>query len=261
MSTGEKVVYEKHGDVAALYFNDPATLNALSQELCEEFAEKLDRAASGSRAIILSGRGRGFSSGASLTGEAFNPGDEIDLGKELDTVFNPIIRQLRDLPVPLITAVGGPAAGVGCSIALMGDIIVASKSAYFLQAFCNIALVPDGGSPYLLARSIGRVRAMEMMLLGEKYPAARAFEEGLVTRLVEDDALDETAMALATRLAAGPTRTYGMIRKAAWAALDNSLEEQLALERALQRDAGRTRDFVEGVSAFMAKRAAKFTGE
>ncbi len=262
MSDRDLVDYAIDSDVALIHLNDPKTLNALSEPLMQALIDALDRAAGEARAVLLSGRGRAFSSGANLAGggsDIANP--ERDLGAQLDNVFNPFIRQIRDLPIPIVTAVRGPAAGVGCSIALMGDVIVAAKGAYFLQAFCNIGLIPDGGSPYILARTIGRVRAMEMMLLGERYPAERAFAEGLVTRLVEDDALDETALEYARRLAAGPTRALGLIRQSAWAALESSLDDQLDRERAWQRDAGRTDDMVEGVMAFLEKRAAKFQGK
>jgi 2-(1,2-epoxy-1,2-dihydrophenyl)acetyl-CoA isomerase len=182
------------------------------------------------------------------------------MGVLLDDVFNPMIRRLRDLPVPLVTAVRGAAAGVGCSIALMGDVIVAGRGAYFLQAFCNIGLVPDGGSAYLLSRAIGRVRAMELMLFGERFPADKAFDAGLVTRLVDDDEVDAVALELAHRLAQGPTRALSLIRKAAWAALDSGLDDQLDYERQLQCDAGRHEDFIEGVTAFVEKRPARFSG-
>lgn len=261
MTDQDLVEYELDGDVARIYLNDPQTLNALSVSLSEALIAALDKAAAQSRAVLLSGRGRAFSSGANLASGGVDISDpNRDLGAELDAVFNPIIRRLRNLPVPVVTAVRGPAAGVGCSIALMGDIIIAAKGAYFLQAFCNIGLVPDGGSPYILSRAIGRVRAMEMMLLGERYPAERAFDDGLVTRLVEEDALDETAIDVARRLAAGPTKALGMIRQSAWAALDSSLDEQLERERVMQRDAGRTDDMIEGVRAFLEKRDTNFKG-
>ena len=179
----------------------------------------------------------------------------------LDSHYNPLIRTLRDLPIPFITAIRGPAAGVGCAIALMGDMIVAGKNAYFLQAFCNIGLIPDGGSAYILSRAIGRVRAMEMMMLGERLPAQEAYHAGLISRLVEDDKVDEQAIALAQRLANGPTKALGMIRQIAWAALDSTLDDQLDRERALQKDAGRTEDFIEGVTAFLQKRKVEFKGK
>ena len=182
MTDARQVEYEKRGDVAMIYLNDPQSLNAITLDLGAELTAAIERRSKEARAIILSSRGRAFSSGANLAGggaELAKP--DRDLGEQLDTLYNPLICMLRDLPIPLVTAVRGPAAGVGCSIACMGDVIVAGKNAYFLQAFCNIGLVPDGGSTYLLAKAIGRVRAMELMLLGEKYPATRAYDDGLIT--------------------------------------------------------------------------------
>ncbi|NNE39895.1 MAG: 2-(1,2-epoxy-1,2-dihydrophenyl)acetyl-CoA isomerase [Marinicaulis sp.] len=263
MTEAQQVEYEKRGDVAIIYLNDPDSLNAITLELGNALIATLDRASKEARAIVLSSRGRAFSSGANLAagGNEDLAKPDRDLGEQLDKMYNPLIRMLRDLPAPLVTAVRGPAAGVGCSIACMGDIIVAGKGAYFLQAFCNIGLVPDGGSTYLLAKAIGRVRAMELMLLGERYPAERAFQDGLVTRLVDDDDVERTAIEIAEKLAAGPTQALAMIRKAAWAALDSNLDDQLDLERTLQRDAGRSDDFLEGVAAFFGKRKAQFKGK
>ena len=166
---------------------------------------------------------------------------------------------LRDLPVPIVTAINGPAAGVGCSIALMGDIIVAAESAYFLQAFRRIGLVPDGGSTYLLPRLIGKARAMEMALLGGKISAAKALEWGLINRAVPDTELMPTALEIARELANGPS-ALGLIRKIMWASLDADWLEQLHEERMAQRVAGKTEDFREGVQAFLQKRPAEFKG-
>jgi len=171
------------------------------------------------------------------------------------------IALMMDDESALITAVNGAAAGIGCSIALIGDLIIAGKSAYFLQAFRHVGLVPDGGSAYILTRAIGRVRALEMMLLGQKYPAEKAYETGLITRLVEDDAVEATAAALAADLAAGPGFSLRGIRHAAWAAYERSFSEQLQTERELQRTATRTDDFVEGVKAFRERRKPRFTGK
>lgn len=261
MTDYEFIDYSRDGDVAVIRLNNPRALNALSKRMGEELHEALDRAGAEARAVVLGSHGRAFSAGVNLAAGDIDITDpERDTGRLLGTLFNPLVRRMRDLPVPLVTAVRGAAAGVGCSIALMGDVIVAGRGAYFLQAFCNIGLVPDGGSAWLLARAIGRVRAMELMLFGERYPADQAFEAGLVTRLVDDDEVDAVALELATRLARGPTRALSMIRKSAWAALDSSFDDQLDLERQLQRDAGRTDDFVEGVTAFLEKRPARFTG-
>ena len=177
----------------------------------------------------------------------------------IERVYNPLMTLLRDLPIPIVTAVNGAAAGIGCSLALMGDMIVAGESAYFLQAFRRIGLAPDGGSTYLLPRAIGRARAMEMALLGEKIGAAKALEWGLVNRVVPDGELMATAKAIALELANGPA-SLGLIRKLMWDSLDNAWGPQLHNERKTQKIAGKTEDFVEGVSAFLQKRVAAFKG-
>ena len=212
--------------------------------------------------LVIGAHGRAFSAGANLNTLTFELDDpERDIGTGLESTFNPMMELLRDYPIPVITAVKGAAAGIGCSIALMGDLIIAGKSAYFLQAFRHVGLVPDGGSAYILTRAIGRVRAMEMMLLGQKYPAEKAYETGLITRLVEDEAVDATAAALAAELAAGPAFSLRGIRRATWAAYEMPFSEQLKEERAQQRLATRTDDFVEGVKAFRERRKPVFTGK
>lgn len=256
-----KAKYELENGVALITLSDPATLNAISVEMTAELETFFDRAASEARCIVLTGEGRGFSSGANLAGSLPVADDGLpDLGGRLEKTFNPFVSKLRDLPVPYVTAVNGAAAGIGCSFALLGDLIVAGESAYFLQAFRRIGLVPDGSATYHLPRMIGRVRAMEMMLLGEKIPAKQAYEWGLVNRCVADADLLPTAKALALDLANGPTKSLAMIRRLAWASLDHSWEEQLQAERNAQKVAGRTEDFREGVQAFFDKRPAKFKG-
>jgi 2-(1,2-epoxy-1,2-dihydrophenyl)acetyl-CoA isomerase len=259
----EKIVVDQRGEVGIIRLNDPATLNALSLRMIDELNQALDRFAGSVRAIVLTGAGRGFCSGANLTGGLGGPavpGEESDFGLVLETHVNPLMGRLRELTVPWIAAVRGAAAGVGCSLALAADLVVASETAYFLQAFSRIGLVPDGGSSHLLIRTIGRVRAMEMMLLAERVPARQAMEWGLVNRVVPDDALEGSALELAGRLAAGPTRTLGLIRQLAWTAVDTDWPGALRTERELQRIAGRTHDAGEGIEAFVQKRAPRFTG-
>lgn len=247
--------------VLVITLDDPATLNALTPDRAHAIAAAVtDAPGQGARAVLLTGAGRAFCSGTSLAGELDLTVAELDVGQTLERHYNPMMEALRASPLPLVTAVRGAAAGIGCSIALMGDIIIAAESAYFLQAFRNIGLVPDGGAAFLLSRAVGRVRAMEMMLLGERLPAARALEWGLVTRVVPDETLDEAAMDLARQLADGPA-ALGAIRRGAWAALETGFTGQLALEREDQRVAGRTADFREGVAAFLGKRPPRFTGE
>jgi 2-(1,2-epoxy-1,2-dihydrophenyl)acetyl-CoA isomerase len=265
MST-DKVKLSWDGDVAIITLNDPATMNAAGVDVAKGLTEAIDAVTGGdkvARAVVLTGEGRGFCSGANLSfpgrGEGGGDGTPPDAGSALETVYNPMVHKLSTMDVPLVTAVNGAAAGVGCSLALMGDLIVAGESAYFLQAFRRIGLIPDGGSTWLLPRMIGRARAMEMTLLGERIHAAQALEWGMINRCVPDAELMKTALELAHKLATGPA-SIGMIRKAMWAALDNDFKEQLNYERHAQAKAGRTADFAEGVAAFLQKRPAEFKG-
>jgi 2-(1,2-epoxy-1,2-dihydrophenyl)acetyl-CoA isomerase len=216
--------------VATVLLSDPATMNAAGIDLVIELADAYTALAEdkGVRAVILTGEGRGFCSGANLSGGGVGaPSDgPRDSGSGLKSHYNPFMTLLRDFPKPLVTAVNGAAAGVGCSLALVGDLIVAGESAYFLQAFRRIGLVPDGGSTYLLPRMIGRARAMEMTLLGERVPAAQALEWGMINRCVPDDKLMDTAMELARALADGPA-SLGHTRNLVWHSLDADADEEL----------------------------------
>jgi 2-(1,2-epoxy-1,2-dihydrophenyl)acetyl-CoA isomerase len=260
-----KIKVDMQGSVAVVMLSDPATMNAAGTDLVEELRDTMQKLADGgeARAVIITGEGRGFCSGANLSGGmgaregGGGGGERPDAGSSLETIYNPFMIALRDYPLPIVTAVNGAAAGVGCSLALMGDLIVASESAYFLQAFRRIGLVPDGGSTYLLPRMIGRARAMELTLLGERLPAAKALEWGLINRCVPDAELMSTALALATELANGPA-SLSMIRMLMWESLDRDFPEQLSNEARTQTKAGRTADFAEGVLAFLQKRPASF---
>jgi 2-(1,2-epoxy-1,2-dihydrophenyl)acetyl-CoA isomerase len=264
MSDYKNILFGQDGDVAIITMNDLATMNACGVDTALELTHAFDRAASSSRAVIMTGNGRGFCSGANLGNPAMtSSGPESkasDAGAALESTYNPLVSKIRDLPIPFVTAVNGAAAGIGCSFALLGDMILASETAYFLQAFRRIGLVPDGGSTYMLTRAIGRARAMEMMLLGEKIMATQALDWGLINRVTSPDTLLDEAKTLAHALATGPTKTLSMIRKMAWASLDNDWDQQLALERTMQQQAGRTNDFKVGVRAFLDKQVAKFTG-
>lgn len=256
------VLYDLSDGVATLTLNKPNTLNALAPDLLTELKDALTQIrADGARALLMTGAGRGFCSGADLasnSGQMLGP--DRDLGAALEDSYHPILRQLRDLPCPIVTAVNGPAAGAGMSLALMGDFVFAAEGAYFLQAFINIGLVPDAGSTYLLPRLVGRARAMRLMMLGEKLDAKTAADWGLIHKVLPDETLLEEARALAHKFAQGPTRAYAELRRLAWESPENTYEAQLQMERDAQRDAGRTEDFMEGVQAFLAKRPAKFTG-
>lgn len=258
--SGGKVDFERRGDVALVTLNDPETLNAITLELLEELGEAIGRAGE-ARAMILTGAGRGFCSGAALKGALERGNDRApDFGVEVESHLNPIMRRLRDLPIPWISAVRGPAVGAGCSIALAGDLILASETAYFIQGFARVGLIPDGGSTHLLTRGTTRVRAMEMMLLADKVPAIQAVDWGLINRVAPDDQLEGAALALAKRLAAGPTRAYALIRRAAWRALDSDWEEVLRLERENQTLVCGTDDAAEGIAAFVDRRPPEFKG-
>lgn len=248
--------------VLRLTLNDPTTLNALSRQLLLELREAAlsvpDRDV---RAVLLTGAGRAFSSGANLRpGDlALDDNNKPDLGRSLRDTYEPLVDALRDLPVPLVTAVNGVAAGAGLSLALLGDLIIAADDASFVLAFRRIGLVPDAGATYVLPRLIGRARAMEMALLGDAVDAPTALSWGLINRVVPAADLGAEADALVRRLAEGPA-SLGATRRAIWRSLDHSWSRQLEEEREAQSAAGRTADFAEGVMAFLQKRPARFTG-
>ncbi len=244
--------------VATLTLARPDRLNAMSAKTVDELRGAVEEVkGSDARCLLITGEGRGFSSGADL---ASGGGLPDDAGEALEKHFNPLIEALFDLNIPVVAAVNGPCAGAGCSLALSADIVIAGKSAYFLQAFVNIGLIPDAGATWLLPRLAGRARAMEMMLLGERVPAEQALQWGLVSRVVEDEHLASEAMLLASNLARGPTVALGLIRKLARNAEQLPLSDALAAERAAQREAGRTEDFKAAVVAFLQKHQPRFEG-
>jgi len=259
----DQVTVTARGKVAVVTMNRPELLNAASEGMAKglraafQYVEKSGEF----RAAVLTGEGRGFCAGVNLADQTGDPEKgPLDTGYLLENAFHPLMRALRDLELPLITAVNGAAAGVGMSIALMGDLVVAARSAYFLQAFARIGLVPDGGSTWLLPRLIGLARARELSLLAEKLPAETALAWGLINRVCDDADLMKEAITLAERLAAGPTRALVATRQLYWASPHNSMEQQLDLECRHQRAAGHSEDFAEGVAAFFAKRPAVFKG-
>jgi len=244
--------------VATVTLARPERLNAMNAQTVDELrAAVAEVRTSGARCLLLTGEGRAFSSGADLAGGGGLP---EDAGEALETHFNPLIEALFDLPIPAVAAVNGACAGAGCSLALAADMVIAARSAYFLQAFVNIGLIPDAGATWLLPRLAGRARAMEMMMLGERIPAEQAQSWGMISRVVDDGFLAEEAVLLATNLARGPTVALGLIRKLARNAEQLPLSEALAAERAAQREAGRTQDFKSAVLAFLQKHQPRFEG-
>lgn len=259
----QQIKFSQTGGVGVITLNAPKTLNALTRAMLREFDAALDICTapdSTVRCILLTGEGRGFSAGMNLTDIDGSKKRSPDLGKVLDEYFTPLLIRLRDLEVPLVVGLNGVTAGVTMAIALMGDIILAARSAYFLQPFTNLGLIPDGGATYLLPRFVGKARAFELSLLGERLSSDKALEWGLINSVHDDGELYDAALAMAGRLAAGPTRAYALTRKAFWEGLDNSFVEQLQLERALQRTAGLTEDAGDATRAFLEKRPAKFVG-
>jgi 2-(1,2-epoxy-1,2-dihydrophenyl)acetyl-CoA isomerase len=262
----DRILLETTGDVAVMTLNDPSVLNAFGQKLREDMAVAMDQVESGpARCLVITGAGRAFCSGANLNDPDRPPRDRAaeakgEVKSDLESWYNPMFMRLRALPIPVVTAINGMAAGAGMSLALSGDIRIAARSASFLQAFARIGLVPDCGSSWLLPRLIGMARAMELSLLAERLPAETALAWGLINRLEDDAALMPKAMELARGLAAGP-KSLGMIRRMYWDSMDNSYSKQLDLEAQLQIRAGMTHDSQEGVAAFREKRPARFSGQ
>lgn len=249
--------------VLTLTLNRPEKLNAFNAEMHQALRQGLERAADEAavRAVVLTGAGRGFCAGQDLSERDVRPGAApIDLSVSLGSHYNPLVRRLRALPKPIVCAVNGIAAGAGANIALACDIVIASRSARFVQAFSRIGLVPDSGGTYFLPRLVGAARATALALLAESLSAEQAEQWGLIWKAVDDERLAEETAALARRLANGPTKGYGLLKKALQASSGNSLDAQLDLERDLQREAGLSEDYREGVSAFKEKRDPKFTG-
>ncbi|HEY7631257.1 MAG TPA: enoyl-CoA hydratase-related protein [Thermoleophilaceae bacterium] len=260
----ETVIWEQSGGAGRLTLNRPDSLNSWTAQFGEELKQVFagEAADPSVRAVLITGAGRGFSSGADLkAGFDPHPDDSRpDVRKELDEVYHPIIVAVRELPKPVVAAVNGPAVGIGASLAFACDLIIAAESAYFGLAFVNIGLMPDGGSTLFVPAAVGKARAFQMALLGERVPAATALEWGLINQVVPDDKLMDEANALVERFATGPTLSYASSKKALNNMLYPNMQEQLDLEAELQHELARSNDFMEGALAFVEKRDARFTG-
>jgi len=252
---------DKKAGYWVITLNRPDRLNAFNDAMHQALAAALDEAErSGVRALLITGAGRAFSSGQDLNDRIAPTGEVAVLGEALAKYYNPLVQRLRALPFPVIAAVNGTAAGAGANVALACDIVLAARSAQFIEAFARIGLIPDSGGTWMLPRLIGPARARALALLAEPLPAETAAAWGLIWKAVDDDKLMAEAEQLCAQLAAGPTAGYALIKRALDAACDNDLAAQLDLERELQREASLTPDYAEGVRAFMAKRAPRFTG-
>ena len=260
----DTIRFEVADNVATITLNRPERLNSMPPAMADDIRTALDYLPLfGARALLITGEGRGFCSGADLAGDrsASAVGGGANSRKALRNHYNPMLLALANLDIPVVVAVNGPAAGVGCSFALSGDFTLAGKSAYFLQAFVNIGLVPDGGSSWILPRLVGLPRATQMMMLGEKISGEQAAEWGMVYKCVEDDQLLAEARALAARLASGPTVALGTMRKVLRAGLSQSYADTLDGEATGQFIAGNSADAMEGILAFQQKRKTEFKGK
>jgi len=258
------VLVSLESGVLQVTLNRPEKLNALNPEMHKLLRAALLRAAEEPqvRAVLLTGAGRGFCAGQDLSERDVSPGAApIDLSVSLGSYYNPLVRRMRELPKPIVCAVNGTAAGAGANIALACDIVIAARSASFIQAFSRIGLVPDSGGTWFLPRLVGSARAMALALLADKVPAEQAAEWGMIWKAVDDAQLLQESKSLCEKLANGPTKGYGLIKKVMHASGVNTLDAQLDLERDVQREAGRSEDYREGVSAFKEKRAPRFTGK
>ncbi len=256
--TYETIQFEP-GAVARITLNRPDRLNSFTKAMHQEFRDAMVDA-EGARVIVITGAGRGFCAGQDLNDRAVAPGEAVDLGDTVEVSWNPLVRLLADAPQPIVARVNGVAAGAGASLALACDLVVAARSAKFIQSFAAIGLVPDTGGSWHLTRHLGQARAMGLALTGEPLSAEQAADWGLIWKCVDDDALDATVDALAGKLAAMPPLGLAAIKSMIRTSWDRSLSEELTLQRDEMRRLGFTEDYREGVAAFLEKRAATFTG-
>jgi 2-(1,2-epoxy-1,2-dihydrophenyl)acetyl-CoA isomerase len=257
----ETILFEIAEGQARLTLNRPDRLNSFTVQMHDEVAHALEQTA-GARVLVLTGAGRGFCAGQDLSDRAVAPGGAgVDLGESLEQRYNPLIRRLTALEMPVICAVNGVAAGAGANIALACDIVIAARSAKFIQSFANIGLIPDSGGAWTLPRLAGQARALGLALTGEPLTAERAEAWGLIWKCVDDDKLADETAALASKFAAAPTRGLAMTKRLIRESWARTLHDELDVERDAQRALGRTHDYKEGVAAFMEKRQPKFRGD
>jgi 2-(1,2-epoxy-1,2-dihydrophenyl)acetyl-CoA isomerase len=258
----EQIRFESADGIARITLDRPDRLNSFTDQMHEEVRDALSRVASdGSRVLLLTGNGRGFCAGQDLSDRAVAPGAApVDLGRSIEKNYRPLILTMRNLPMPVVCGVNGVAAGAGASIALACDLVIATRSASFVQAFARIGLIPDAGGTYFLPRLVGTARAMGLAMLADKLTAEDAEHIGLIWKCVDDEAFAATIDALLAKLAVAPTRGLAAIKRVLHASSHNTLEAQLALECETQRELGQSDDYREGVEAFLAKRTPQFSG-
>ena len=254
----ETILYETSDNIVKITLNRPEVMNGLNAQMRVDLLHAVQHAPLDGRVLVFTGAGRGFCSGQDL-GDRVNAGD-IDMERTLLEEYEPLLKAIYNCPIPTISAVNGPAAGAGANLALAADVVIAAKSAFFIQAFARIGLLPDAGGTYWLPRQMGFAKSLGAALFADKISADQAADWGMIWESVPDDAFAATVHERASKLANGPTQAYKYIKQAMRASFDNSLDEQLALEARLQGKAGKTRDFVEGVMAFMEKRPPKYEG-
>jgi 2-(1,2-epoxy-1,2-dihydrophenyl)acetyl-CoA isomerase len=259
----ETILFDLRNGAARLTLNRPDKLNAFNVKMHEEIRFALDALSAdrGARVLVITGAGRGFCAGQDLSERAVAAGEAIDLGASIEKYYAPLVRRLRSLEMPVICGVNGIAAGAGANLAFACDIVLAAKSASFIESFCNLGLIPDTGGTYFLPRLIGTARAMGFALLGDKISAEQAADWGLIWKCVEDAELAPALDKLATQLASAPTKGLVRIKQAIYSSGEHSLDEQLNLERDFMRELGCSQDFREGVAAFLEKRTPQFAGK